>query len=312
MTYEVSGVSYQMCATGASMPSFLLIADTSRLTPQTAAWQRVRFRNAARRHGHVAGASSALPPRSMYTCTRQASSRNQVSGVRCQVSKRMEARALFTAAPRPLFLTPDTSHLTPAPPSPALCPHRSLFPSGSSILSVRGGTSVIDPTAKDALDRRPIEGSGGSWTAGMRFKGQTVSCELARSGQDTTIWGRAGGYTSPLALLLRPGPLACGRVALPVEPGTLGVFSGERCQVSGVRKRPRIWATLRRESSLTPDTSHLTPGLSHLKPRRGWSVAKASGSRRHACAAIPHPARRPSAAGFFQKTFRLRGKRRWA
>ena len=249
---QASGVGRARWA--ASMRSFLLTPDTSRLTPdgRKIGRQRVRFcQPADSRPGHVTGASSALPSEIVYACQAHASIAEQRSGD----GRRATGDAKYERLPLPA---------SPALPDRQSCPIVALYAGYPYSLLVGGTTfdttflaSRLPPHAPSLL--LPIEGSGGSWGAGMLSVGPTVSCELAPSGQDTSIQGRAGGYTSPLALPLRPGPRSRQAHALAIVPGTPGGFDqvpGARCQVSGSRRIPLDPGGV---FFLTPDTSHLTP-----------------------------------------------------
>ena len=238
----------------ASMRSFLLTPDTSRLTPdcRKIGRQRVRFcQPADSRPGHVTGASSALPSSVVYACKLHASTEKfgiVERGAASEGRGTVGVLALSTGPARRSATTTrqlDPGRLLPACPPPALpdhqsCPIVALYAGYPYSLQVGGATfdttfiaSRLPPHAPRLL--LPIEGSGGSWGAGMQSVGPAVSRELAPSGQDTSIQGRAGGYTSLLALPLRPGLRSRQARALAIVPGTPGGFD----QVSGVRDRQR-------------------------------------------------------------------------
>ena len=254
----------------ASMRSFLLTPDTSRLTPdgRKIGRQRVRFcQPADSRPGHVTGASSALPSSVVYACKAHASTAEQRSGD----GRRATGNRSGSRLPLPA---------SPALPDRLSFPIVALYSRYPHSLLVGGDTfdptflaSRLPPHAPSLL--LPIEGSGGSWGAGMLSVGPTVSCELAPSGQDTSIQGRAGGYTSPLALPLRPGPRSRQARALAIVPGTPGGFD----QVSGVRDRQR-------RTPLDPrGVCLLAPGRFQLLESLRWMA----GAKRAPRCTVPKP-----------------------
>ena len=248
---QASGVRRARWA--ASMRSFLLTPDTSHLTP--GGWkigrQRVRFFEPAdSRPGHVTGASSALPSPVVYACKLHASTVRVSTGQLAVGSEkgtwlRTESRYWLPSLGYGQYdnRIPATAHCplpTPHYPSPALsCLIDALYAGCYSYTLVSGvqvnGLFVrwFHPRTKLAYNYQPIEGAGGSWGAGMQSVGPTVSCELAPSGQDTSIQGRAGVYTSLLAMPLRPGLRSRQARALAIVSGTPGGF--DQRQVPGVR-----------------------------------------------------------------------------
>ena len=204
--------------------------------PQMAGQQRARLRCAAGRPWH-GQEPEGLKPQVMYACRLHASSAERVDRGRWAVGSgnRQSATVHYS---RP----------------PALPDHLSclidLFSHESMTHSLISHPSSLF---------YPIEGYGGSWQAGMRSMGSTVSCEVAQSGQFVPIQGRAGGFhVCPPALAVRPCPRQM-------------VFTSPLC------RGPR--AVLRTKTEKTPQGFSISssPFGAHCSEDRGaWS----SGGRR--------------------------------
>jgi len=191
--FKAHGSEFSVSACGESLRPVLLNPEPRTLAHLSRWKARRQRRSAAGGLGHAAGASNALPPRSMYACTLHASSRKHGAwAVDREASTGKLSHSVRIYAPR---LTPRG----PRSPSPALsCPIAvfGLFRQDTHLWG------IAESGSKACRSIHPIEGFGGSGKDSMGRRSK-----FTMPGLGNLYRSRAGQGVIPFpAVPARPAP----------------------------------------------------------------------------------------------------------